>query len=639
MAAEKKEKKQLSVPSGKLRLYEALVANMSRNPRPRTEEDPMHAPALRRALAALLLTATAAAHPLAAVPTFVDRDFDGLSDAFEDQLVQRFFPNLWLSSLEDRHAFYGCSILDPYAKIPYMVEPVWFDAGSTTGFACLYPGDCLLLKVGLPYDHDFGADLFVISLGGHLGDSEFYYALLSRVSFDRSIVKNNASGQTCTAELAKTDPTCWWIMVDWTSAHQDTYGDMSRQSVLSPFTWTIGASGAATVYSASRKHSNYHLDAECDSASPTGVPFLTDDCNPIYNVRDVCSLTFQNIGNSLPLGGNGHGDGYSTLIRYPASSTQQYDLWSNEPFGEASAYTSKFQLDGSFLWSSWASCVFTMDPLQKLAYCGRFDIQCQSDSPCTCNSACSPNVASPACGNGVCGAGESCSTCPADCGACPVTPVCGNGLCESGESCSSCAGDCGTCAGQPVCGDGICQSSESCQSAGGPGQCQVDCGCCDGWQPVCLAEGTPVALADGRSKSIEQVAAGDEVLAWDEATAKVVAARVSRTFLHTGVHKSQVAINHVLFATANHPFYVKGRPKPVPAGELRLGDQLMVLESPQAGVGSDLGNLKVQSLEELPAAPTVYNLEIEGPHNYFAGGVLVHNKSASAGCQGGGEPF
>lgn len=53
----------------------------------------------------------------------------------------------------------------------------------------------------------------------------------------------------------------------------------------------------------------------------------------------------------------------------------------------------------------------------------------------------------PTCGNGTCGAGETCNNCPQDCGSCPIS--CGNGACDNGETCSTCSQDCGACACTP----------------------------------------------------------------------------------------------------------------------------------------------------------------------------------------------
>lgn len=54
------------------------------------------------------------------------------------------------------------------------------------------------------------------------------------------------------------------------------------------------------------------------------------------------------------------------------------------------------------------------------------------------------------CGDNSCDQGgsnpEDCETCPEDCGG-PCT-ICGNGNCGAGESCSTCSADCGTC---PIC--------------------------------------------------------------------------------------------------------------------------------------------------------------------------------------------
>ncbi|HEX7153172.1 MAG TPA: phospholipase D-like domain-containing protein [Thermoanaerobaculia bacterium] len=189
-----------------------------------------------------------------------------------------------------------------------------------------------------------------------------------------------------------------------------------------------------------------------------------------------------------------------------------------------------------------------------------------------------------------------------------------------------------------TCGNGICESGESCRTTGLAGQCQSDCGCCSGWVPVCFVAGTAVSLADGSTKPIERVAVGDVVLSYDEATGTIVHAQVSKTFEHTDVHTSLVEVDGHLQATADHPFYVRGRKEPVRAADLRPGDQLITLNGLKA-----LAPRRVTTTRPLPAPGTVYNIEVNGPHNYFAAGVLVHNKTAVGGCQpadgGGGEPI
>lgn len=73
------------------------------------------------------------------------------------------------------------------------------------------------------------------------------------------------------------------------------------------------------------------------------------------------------------------------------------------------------------------------------------------------------------CGDGVCGAGETCTNCPQDCSVCAT---CGDGFCRDGETCESCAPDCGKCAS---CGNGKCEPpNETCFT------CPEDCGACKG---------------------------------------------------------------------------------------------------------------------------------------------------------------
>jgi hypothetical protein len=72
-----------------------------------------------------------------------------------------------------------------------------------------------------------------------------------------------------------------------------------------------------------------------------------------------------------------------------------------------------------------------------------------------------------------------------------------------------------------------------------------------------------------------------------------------------------------LEVTAPHPFRVEGRGW-IPASDLEPGDQV---------AGADGGELTVAGAEETGRIGTVYNVEVEGFHTYFAGhsAAWVHN--------------
>lgn len=135
---------------------------------------------------------------------------------------------------------------------------------------------------------------------------------------------------------------------------------------------------------------------------------------------------------------------------------------------------------------------------------------------------------------------------------------------------------------------------------------------------LCFAAGTRVAMADGTRKSIEDVVVDDVVVSFDEKTGLLGEARVSKVFAHKHAG-SLVVVNGVLRATPNHPVYAGG--KYVEAGKLRGGEVLLSL-----ALNGALVEKSARPVEEVAGATMVYNLEVETYHNYFADGLLVHNK-------------
>ncbi len=200
-----------------------------------------------------------------------------------------------------------------------------------------------------------------------------------------------------------------------------------------------------------------------------------------------------------------------------------------------------------------------------------------------------------------------------------------DGICGEGENVGNTRYDC-----RGTCGDGVCNTwyhvttqRESCST------CSSDCGPCE--LPCCgscFAAGTPIAMADGSQKPIEDVRAGDLVLGRNDQ-----GVILPQSVLGTMVHEDSdatVVINGTLVTTPEHPFYVAGRY--VKAGELQVGDELTMLDGATGVVPMATKPIHVQSLASEPGLDRTYNFEVAGTHNYFADGVLVHNKEACRIC-------
>ena len=137
--------------------------------------------------------------------------------------------------------------------------------------------------------------------------------------------------------------------------------------------------------------------------------------------------------------------------------------------------------------------------------------------------------------------------------------------------------------------------------------------------PKCFVAGTPILMADGTHRAIEQIKAGDLVMSRHEATGATSAQKVTQTF------ENQVNATLVLGfkngetieTTKMHPFYVESQGF-TPAGEMGIGTAIVTRAGPSAILASS--QVRNQSA-------TVYNFEVEKTHTYFVGhsDLWVHN--------------
>lgn len=135
----------------------------------------------------------------------------------------------------------------------------------------------------------------------------------------------------------------------------------------------------------------------------------------------------------------------------------------------------------------------------------------------------------------------------------------------------------------------------------------------------CFAPDTLILMANGTRKAIKDIRLGDMVMGQNEKGNRhpnIVTHVFDHNYRENGLQiYSMLNVNDGLVVRSEHPmFTTRGL---VNAGDLRVGDTLI-------GVS---GNVPVSSITKGPDLPEVFNLEVYPDHTYFAGDVLVHNKS------------
>lgn len=135
----------------------------------------------------------------------------------------------------------------------------------------------------------------------------------------------------------------------------------------------------------------------------------------------------------------------------------------------------------------------------------------------------------------------------------------------------------------------------------------------------CFIAGTEIALANGDVKNIEDVSVGEEVLTYNEETKVTEPGIVGDLKKHSvdSVIRLTLENTNIITTTSEHPFFVNGKGW-VKASDLEMGDEC---------IKTDGSTSFISTVETLKETHTVYNLlSVSDNHNFFANGILVHNK-------------
>jgi hypothetical protein len=167
-----------------------------------------------------------------------------------------------------------------------------------------------------------------------------------------------------------------------------------------------------------------------------------------------------------------------------------------------------------------------------------------------------------------------------------------------------------------------------CQTYGDP---------CQGGGPSCFLAGTMISTPDG-DRPIESLEEGDAI--WCIADdGRRVAGEITQTMRH--VSSGYYRLNGSTMVTGAHRFLVVGSDPSfgvtlaatqyqqhehyqqhalgqwIPLEDIAPGQQLLTIDG---------GMVTVETMEFVDRGVRVYNLEVAPHHNYFADGILVHNR-------------
>ena len=151
----------------------------------------------------------------------------------------------------------------------------------------------------------------------------------------------------------------------------------------------------------------------------------------------------------------------------------------------------------------------------------------------------------------------------------------------------------------------------------------------------CFVAGTKVTMADGSEKNIEDVVIGDEVLSFngiENESKKVIGLK---TPIHDDIVKYVFANQTEVICTYDHPFFVAG-------GDGELASYTPFLTNKRYNIGKEVRQIKVGDLVFVNQSKSqtaikdiieldlgevqTYIFTVEDNHNFYANGILVHNK-------------
>jgi hypothetical protein len=154
---------------------------------------------------------------------------------------------------------------------------------------------------------------------------------------------------------------------------------------------------------------------------------------------------------------------------------------------------------------------------------------------------------------------------------------------------------------------------------------------------VCFVAGTKITMFDSTVKNIEDVVVGDSVLSFNEVTKETEIQNVVmlKQPIHNDLVKYTLSNGETLTSTFDHPHYISTIDGLILASykpELTMERYDLGRTIHQIKVGDGVQTIDymshhIVSIEELPVEDAqTYIFTVENNHNFYANGILTHNK-------------
>ena len=156
------------------------------------------------------------------------------------------------------------------------------------------------------------------------------------------------------------------------------------------------------------------------------------------------------------------------------------------------------------------------------------------------------------------------------------------------------------------------------------------------WQNTCFVKGTKITMNNGRSKNIEDIKVGDQILSVNMETFKIesdIVQVIPESIEFYNKIKLQFDNDVVIYSSPHHPFYVKNKGWSV--FDMNMAKKDLNFKIFQLEVGDivyyysegKLKEIKLTKLINTDERVEMYNIKYVKKNNtFFANGVLVHNR-------------